>query len=70
MEDKVQALCDKFNEKYPVGTKGMLLKGSLKAPYPVDTKVTGKAHVMCGSVMAFFDGVKGCYEASRFRADM
>lgn len=67
-EQKLQLLCDKFNEKYPVGTKGILLKGAITAPYPIDTEVTGKAYIMCGNVMAFFKGVTGCYDASRFRS--
>ncbi len=68
MEGKLQALCDKFNEKYPIGTKGILLKGSIKSPVPVDTKVTIKAHVTGDSAVAFFEGVRGCYEINRFRA--
>lgn len=58
---KLQAECDVFNEKYPVGTLIRLKKDFVDEP--IITKVKHPAYVMCGhSAVAFFEGVSGCYE--------
>jgi hypothetical protein len=58
---KLQAECNSFNEKYPVGTPVRLKKDFVDEP--ILTTVTHPARVMCGhSAVAFFDGISGCYD--------
>jgi hypothetical protein len=58
---KLQAKCDAFNEKCPVGTPVRLKKDFVDEP--IMTTVKHPAYVMCGhSAVAFFEGVSGCYD--------
>lgn len=58
--NKLQAECDAFNAKYPVGTPVLLKKDFIDEP--VQTVVRHPAYVLSGhSAVAFFDGVSGCY---------
>lgn len=57
---KLQALCDAFNAKHPVGTRVMLKKDFV--PEPVETKTRSEAQVLSGhSAVIWLEGVVGCY---------
>lgn len=60
----LQAQCDEFNRKYPVGTTVMLQKDGVEDP--VKTTVRHEAYILSGhSAVAFFEGVSGCYLIDR-----
>ena len=51
---------EKFNKKYPVGTKILLQKDF--EDEPIETKVRHEAYILSGhTVVAFFENVSGCY---------
>ena len=52
-----------FNDRCPVGTKGTLRKDNGTA---VETSVKWAAQALCGSAVAFFEGVSGAYLIDRF----
>ncbi len=54
-----------WNAANPVGTYGNLTMDSGEKC----TRVRGAAYEMGGQVVAFFEGVSGCYLASRFHKD-
>lgn len=60
----LQKLCDEFNDKYKVGTKGYLhMDSGEKKP----THTTSKAQVLSGhSAVIWVNGVSGCYLLDRF----
>ena len=61
---KLQAACDAFNKKYPVGTKVLLKKDFVEELFP--TIVRHEAYVLSGhSAVAFFTGVSGSYLIDR-----
>jgi len=66
---KLQDQRDKFNETYPIGTKVYLKKDFVDEP--VATKLTHKAFILSGhSVVAFFEGISGCYRTDCVRGEM
>ena len=55
---ELQRIVDKFNERFPVGTKLVLRKDSGE----VETEVRAPAEVMGGhSAVGWFEGVSGAY---------
>ena len=57
---KLQATCDAFNAKYPVGTRVMLKKDF--EPTPVETRTRSEAQVLSGHTsVIWLEGVTGCY---------
>ncbi len=62
--DKLQAICEKFNSVYPVGTEVLLKKDGHDVPFPTKTRST--AQVMCGhSAVIWLENVSGCYLLDR-----
>lgn len=60
----LQSICDEFNAKYPVDTKGFLRKddGSVIA-----TRTRARAQVLSGhTAVIWVEGVTGCYLLDRF----
>lgn len=61
---KLQAICDKFNASYPVGTEVLLKKDGHDELFPTKTRST--AQVLCGhSVVIWLENVSGCYLLDR-----
>ena len=64
MNKNAQKICDEFNTKYKVGTKGWIHfdSGEKKA-----THTTSKAQVIGGhSAVIWAKGISGCYLLNRF----
>ena len=62
--DKLQAICDKFNASYPVGTEVLLKKDGHDELLPTKTRST--AQVMSGhSAVIWLENVSGCYLLDR-----
>ncbi len=62
--DKLQAICDKFNASYPVGTAVFLKKDGHDELFPTKTRST--AQVMSGhSAVIWLENVSGCYLLDR-----
>ena len=58
--NKLQAICDKFNVSYPVGTDVLLKKDGHDELFPTKTRST--AQVLCGhSAIIWLENVSGCY---------
>lgn len=61
---KLQAVCDKFNAAYPVGTDVLLKKDGHDELFPTKTRST--AQVMSGhSAVIWLENVSGCYLLDR-----
>lgn len=62
--EKLQALCEKFNALYPIGTPvNLMLDGNDE---PIPTKTRSCAHVLSGhSAVIWLDDVSGCYLLDR-----
>jgi hypothetical protein len=57
-KQQLEAICQRFNKHFPVGTRVRLRKDS----EDVHTTVRGEAYVLGGhSAVAFFEGVSGAY---------
>jgi len=63
-KEDLQAAADLFNKKFPVGTEVALQLDSGK--YMI-TKVTHPAQIICESVSAWFEGIRGFYLAERVK---
>jgi len=57
-------VCDKFNEKYKAGSKGMLKKDFIDEPF--ETAVKWPATVMSLEPVVWLENVSGCYLLDRF----
>ena len=58
--EKMQAFCDNFNEKYPVGSS-LQLKKDFRDEW-VTARVKGEACILSGHTpVAFFEGERECY---------
>ncbi len=65
--EKMQAECDEWNDKHPVGASVMLKKDGHDEP--VATATRSRAQVLSGhSVVIWLEGVSGCYLLSHVRA--
>jgi hypothetical protein len=63
---KLQAACDSFNAKHPVGSPVMLRKDFVLEP--VETKTRSEAQVLGGhSAVIWLEGVSGCYLLDRVK---
>lgn len=64
---KLQATCDAWNAKYPIGTPVMLKEDFCDEPAPTTTRST--AQVLSGhSAVVWLTGVSGCYHLTHVRA--
>lgn len=60
----LQAGCDAFNAKHPVGTRVLLKKDFVDQP--VETRTRSTAQVLSGhSAVIWLEGVSGCYLLDR-----
>ncbi len=67
MSKKLQAQCDRWNKKHPVGTPVVLLKDGGQN---VSTVTRSEAEVLSGhSAVIWLDGVSGCYLLDRVTPD-
>lgn len=63
---KLQAQCDAWNAKHPIGTAVVLLKDNGEA---FDTVTTSQAQVLSGhSAVIWVEHVSGCYALERVTA--
>jgi hypothetical protein len=63
---KLQATCDAWNTKHPIGTPVILNKDGVG---DVETTTRSAAEVLSGhSAVIWLDGVSGCYLLSHVRA--
>lgn len=61
---KLQAVCDKFNASYPVGTDVLLKKDGHDELFPTRTRST--AQILSGhSAVIWLENVSGCYLLDR-----
>jgi len=63
---KMEAECNRWNTKYPVGTDVMLNKDGHDEPVPTKTRST--AQILSGhSVVIWLENVSGCYLLSHVK---
>jgi hypothetical protein len=58
---QLQEIVEAFNKKNPIGSEVAVKLDSGKT---MITKVRAPAQILCGSIVAWFDGITGCYSIS------